>query len=524
MTAALALAFALAAPGASPAQPASSTGDVERYVIAIGYNSGAPDPRPRLKHADDDAARLYELMVGASTKSWLLTTFDRESASRYPALAALAAPPTLVELSRVLGELTWHVRQSKDKGRSTELVFFFAGHGDVTPGGEGYVVFADGALTRDDLYRQVVAGAPTDLNHVILDACASYFMVNARGDEEESGAVPLTPAILDVIESQEARHDPSVWARTGVLVSTSSSAAVHESASLGSGIFSYLLRSALLGAADVNRDGRLEYAEVASYIHAASNDVADPRARLAVHAAAPVQRPNAALRALDDGSVERFLRIGGNDPQRVRVIDDQGVPYAELFRAKDQEVVLALVGSRFFVVQADAREALLVPRGSGAYALDALRFDDAPRSRAVGTLAEREPLVAALFATPFSRAYADGFIGGRAVVPLHTGPRFEPSYADDGAPPVTIGIWPFTLGAAALAGASALVSVGALSVNLVGFALLEDQFSTSGRIDPGLSLTVEVARAAAYGAGLLALAAAGTAGGLFLYDVATEDE
>jgi hypothetical protein len=489
---------------------------LERYVIAIGYNAAEPDPRPDLSFADDDAARLFQIMLPAATKSWLLTTFDRESAARHPDLAQVAMPPTLVELSRVLGELAWHARKSSAEGRRTELVFFFAGHGDVTPAGEGYLVFADGRLTRDELFRQVVRGSPTDLNHVILDACASYFMVSAR-DEAVAKAVPLTPDILDVIKSSEAAQDPSAWARTGVLVSTTSSAAVHESRALSSGVFSYLLRSALLGAGDVNRDGTLEYSEVAAFIASASRDVDDPRARLSVHAAAPMQRPHAALRVLDEGGADRFLRVGDDDPIRLRILDEQGLPYAELHREEGQEVLIALSGSRFFVVQSKDREALLVPRQPGQYALDALTFDDAPRPRA------DDPLSAALFSSAFGPSYLHGYLGGSSFSSPRAGTRLDPPYAEGHAPPFRVGPLPFAVTALVVALGFGGLSSAALAVNLVGYATIEEQFVRTGTYDPSLALGVELARATAYGAALFALAAAGTAGGLLLYSLLADE-
>ena len=73
MTLAAVTLLTLACAAAAPAPP-------ERYLIVVGYNGGAPDTRPPLSFADDDAARLYLQLAPGAHRSWLLTTFDGESA------------------------------------------------------------------------------------------------------------------------------------------------------------------------------------------------------------------------------------------------------------------------------------------------------------------------------------------------------------------------------------------------------------------------------------------------------------
>src|SRR5207244_474936 len=96
---------------------------------------------------------------------------------------------------------------------------------------------------------------------------------------------------------------------------------VHESSELEGGVFSFLLRSALAGAADENGDGRVEYVEAAAFITAASATLDDPRARLAVHAEAPLQRPHVALADLARSGATKFLTVDGQAPVHVRVVD-----------------------------------------------------------------------------------------------------------------------------------------------------------------------------------------------------------
>jgi hypothetical protein len=489
-----------------------------RFVVAIGYN-GAGDDRPMLAHADDDAARLYTQEMVAAERAWLLTTFDAETARLYPDLAALAREPTRVELARALGEAAWNARERREAGQATELVFFFAGHGDVTPRGEGYLVLADGAFTRSDLHTHVVRGSAADINHIIIDACASYFMVAERGTPEEATAapVPLTPALLDVLRGDGARErrlaDPAAWARTGTLVATSSSAATHESAELGAGVFSFLFRSALSGAADVNGDGRVEYSEAAAFIRAASGDLPDPRARLDVHAVAPAQAPHVALADLARLTEGSLLYVEPGRPQRLRLRDARGLPYIELHRDGSTPVTVRLVGNPFYVVEMGDREALLVARDAGAYALSALEFRRRP-TRARGALPAHE----ALFSRPFGEAYLAGFLADARLPAPHAGAPLVVQFAPRAAPQE-----PFPYGAVGAttliaSGALAIFAGGAAAANLMSFGELERRFAASATIDPEVALQVEVWRASALILTAASAAAAATGAALLWLD------
>src|SRR2546423_1218458 len=121
-----------------------------RYVVIVGYNGGAPDPHPALRYGDDDAARLFMMLAPSSERAFLLATFDPESAKLYPELTSVAREPTREQLAQVMGEVSWLERAQKKAGRATELVFAFAGHGDVNDAGEGFIVMADGPFTRTD--------------------------------------------------------------------------------------------------------------------------------------------------------------------------------------------------------------------------------------------------------------------------------------------------------------------------------------------------------------------------------------
>lgn len=498
------------------AAPLLGTDGAARFLVVVGYNGGADQPERRpLSFADDDAARLFLELAPSSERAWLLATFDKESARAWPELTDVAREPTREALAQVLGEIAWLARAQKKLGRNTELVFAFAGHGDVTDAGEGYVVFADGPFTRTDLETQVLEPSPTDVNHVVIDACSSYFMVQARG-AGESGKVALTPALLDVLQAR-ARAD-AVKARTGVLVSTSAASDVHESSELQGGVFSFLLRSALAGAGDTNGDGRVEYVEAAAFIASASAGLADPRARLRVHAAAPAQRPHTALLDLKASGAEHFLAVQG--PAHLRVLDARGVPYAEI--NTERPVLLALVGNPFYVVQRNTsdgtEEAVLVPRSAGAYALSSLSFEDAPRARGAGSEVTR-----GLFQDPFNAGFLQGFLTRVELAPPLEGPLLHIDYAAAGAPPARLPVGAIAVGTLAAAGIAGAGATAAFVANQFAFDSLRQELATTGQLDPQRSLEVEGWRNATTGLTLGAFALGLAGGGLYLWSLQLED-
>jgi len=446
---------------------------------------------------------MFLLLSPSMERTWLLTTFDNESARAYPDLTELARSPSRAELARVLGEVWWAIREREEHGEDTELLFYFAGHGDVDAGGEGFLVFNDGKFTRRALKTQIIEASPADVNHVVIDACASYFMVS-RGDAS-SGRKKLSPALLDALEGKAKGGADE---RTGVFVSTSDAAEVHESARVGGGVFSYLFRSALAGGADIDADGRVEYGEAAAFVASAGTQIADPRARLSVHAEAPTQRPHAPLASLANSGAEHFLPIDGGRDRHVQILDPRGVPLFEVNGGEEVEVKLALIGNPYYLVRVDDKEAVLVPRRAGAYALSSLEFIEAPASR--GALGGPHQ---GLFLSPYRRAFLDGFVSDGGLLPPRKDGVFNVAHAPGGEPAFR---FPYLLlGTTGLVAGAGLLAVGGGAVvgNLLSFAALEDNLVKTREIDPTLALEVEAWRLAALASfgGAMAVGGAGAA-------------
>lgn len=491
----------------------SASAPVARYAVVVGHNGPGDDPaRAALTYADDDAARLYLQLLPSLDRGWLLTTLDDASARAWPDLTSVSREPSRAELARVLGELVWEVRENQRRGHKSEVLFYFAGHGDVDAGGEGFLVMSDGRFTRTDLQTQVVGATGADVQHVVLDACASYFMV-ARGGTE-SGRKRLTPQMLDAL-----RGGPGGAARTGVFVSTSGAAEVHESNAIGGGVFSYLFRSALAGAADVDGDGRVEYAEAAAFVESASGHIPDPRARLAVHASPPAQDPHAPLADLGDSGAQHFLRVDAESARHVRVLDARGVPLLEAHRAGRAPITLALVGTPFFVVQVGEKEAVLVPRSAGAYALSSLTFAPSERRQARG-----HEVLTALFSQPFRPAFVEGYSARAGMVPPRTEPPLQVEWAAGYEPPVRFPFLAVGGGTLAVAGLLAAGAVAATVGNAVAFAELSTAFEETRAIDPQKALEVEAWRTTAVATTVGAVVLALTGGGLVAWDLLDDRE
>jgi len=127
----------------------------------------------------------------------------------------------------------------------------------------------EGRLTRTKLYS-FLAQSPAVQNHVFVDACKSYYLAFDKGPGGHRSSY-TQPFISEAI--------PAALTNTGFVLSTSSDRDSHEWERFQAGILSHELRSALRGAADVNGDGRVTYAELGAFLSAANKSIPNPRFR-----------------------------------------------------------------------------------------------------------------------------------------------------------------------------------------------------------------------------------------------------
>ena len=238
---------------------------VERFAIVIGNNRGE-QPNTNLRYADDDALATHRLLVEAGATSRLLVSLDEDS-RRLAGSLKPDGPARADVLKRAVESLAGEMRKAAARGATTEFLFFYSGHGDVD-GGEGYLVLEDRRLTRSMLF-ELLSRSPAAQNHVVIDACKSYFVVFDRGPggRRETYAGAIAAAI------------PARLANTGFVLSTSSDRDSHEWERYQGGILSHELRSALRGAADADVDARISYAELGAFLTRSNEAVENPRFR-----------------------------------------------------------------------------------------------------------------------------------------------------------------------------------------------------------------------------------------------------
>lgn len=270
---------------------------VARFALIIGNNQPESAETPRLRYADDDAIATHELLREAGIDTQLLVRIDEETKGLHPG-AVSDGLPRLADLDRVFSALADRMRAYIARGIAVELLLFYSGHGDVDRG-EGYVVMEDGHLTRTKLF-ELLARSPAARNHVVVDACKSYFLAFDRGPGGER-------APYDGVLGRDPV--PARLANTGFILSTSSDRESHEWERFQAGILSHELRSALRGAADADLDGVVTYRELGAFLVRANQAIVNRRYRPDFMVRPPSNEFRTELLAWKDHDSSGVLRI-----------------------------------------------------------------------------------------------------------------------------------------------------------------------------------------------------------------------
>jgi hypothetical protein len=370
----------------------SSMAATQRHVIVVGVNTSVDAGTPALSFADDDAARYAQVLRPQAASLQLLTVLDPELQRAFPALAAEAQAPTEQALRAALSTAFANIEADRRRrGDDADFVFVFAGHGGVSAQGEGYVSLLDARLTRAEVFASIVGASPARFNHIIVDACSAYLLLH-RGSASAAVRGLLETANLE-------RH-----ANTGALLATSRDQATHEWSRIRGGVFSHQVLSALAGAADVDGDDQLTYAEVGAFVEAANAGVLDQRARVDVAVSPPralLQRPLWQLPPRNNSTFVLEAQLSG----RVTIFDGRGDIRLDLHKSAEQALAVRLFGPTPFVALLAGREYSLehdeervgFRLGAGASESVAAR----------GSL--DEALARGLYTVPFGRGYVAGY-------------------------------------------------------------------------------------------------------------------
>jgi hypothetical protein len=399
---ALLVLLCLAAPGNADA--ADEAQRPALFALIIGVNRSVESDLRPLLYADDDAVRYQELFRFLGAKTQLLARLDPETAALSPQAAAEAIPPTKMALDKVVALLSAEIALARQRGVKSALYVLYAGHGNVD-GEQAYLTLEDGRLSAITLERDVLARIDADEEHLVVDACYSYLLVGARGPGGER-----RPLHGFSIGSSLGRRK-----HLGLLLSTSAGNESHEWGDFQAGIFSHEVRSGLYGAADLDGDGHITYAEMASFLHRANQAIANEKFRPQVFARAPA----ASTQLLDLRSgLGRSLAIGNDFPPAHYLIEDQrGVRFLDFHNSAGHGFRLVRPGgsSTLYLRRLDNGQELTVPPGEGALALSTEGFAD-PRVAKRGAAHQAFSLI---FSLPFDET-SDSLVALAAPPPAAT--------------------------------------------------------------------------------------------------------
>ena len=355
----------------------------------VGSNRPTKPGLATLRYADDDAVRWTILLRTFGADVELLTELDTESERLYGRDAPPHRSPTHAEVTAAMTRLRGAIKSARAEGAHTAFYFVYAGHGDEDDG-EGFVGLADGRLLRREIEEQILAVSGADTNHVIVDACRSYYIAYDRGP-----GGTRRPWLQPYFNTGSAAR----FRNTGFVLASSSGGAAHEWEEFQAGIFSHEVRSGLLGGADANGDGLITYAELAAFVRVANQAVRNDRYRPEILARAPANGDDVLLDLRD--AVAGRVKFGAGLAGRQVLEDGLGIRWADVHPGARQNLTLALPatpwGGRVLFVESLADNTEY--RVNGGVEVDLAAIEPQPRELAPrGALHEAFAL---LFALPF---------------------------------------------------------------------------------------------------------------------------
>lgn len=257
--------------GVASATSVAGTGDVAPrsvYVLLVGYPDppGDADELSTLTKVDSDVA-MMRAFFGAlgPVKEFVHLPVGSQVGGEMAEQGVMVRRPTLRAIQRSVDDLMTLLVDDP----AADVYVYYAGHGRSTqvddrvrtelflePESEG----EDGSLTSRALHDEVLERLTDDERtrvHLVVDACQSYFVLERRGPNlvrrVPKAAPPVDPKMVERFQAEL----PGV----GALLATNGDQLAYEDARIG-GVFSYAVRTAGIGSADLDRDGRVTYREL----------------------------------------------------------------------------------------------------------------------------------------------------------------------------------------------------------------------------------------------------------------------
>jgi hypothetical protein len=213
--------------------PVAARAEVERFGVFVGNDRGASG-EVELRYAEADADKVQATLTD-------LGGFRPEN-------TLLLRGEDAGTVSRALIAMNERVRAARSSGHDALLLVYYSGHADADA-----LHLGDSRL-ESRVVEQLVKGSSAEVRLLVIDACRSGRLTRAKGGR---------------IAPQVAIHVSEPLASEGLVVLTSSSASEdsQESDEIRGSFFTHHLVSGLLGAADVDGDGRVSLVEVYRYAY-----------------------------------------------------------------------------------------------------------------------------------------------------------------------------------------------------------------------------------------------------------------
>jgi hypothetical protein len=391
-----------------------------RRALVIAHNASDDAALPPLRYADDDGVLWTETLRRLGVETSLLVEPDEDTRRLGSPVLSGARPPTPEAVERAVAQLREAIQADHAAGRRTDVVLVYVGHGNTDEGGRAYFTVKGGRLDRTSFYARLVDPLGADFVHVIVDACRASGVVGSRGEADTA----VLAELRGMLEREQLASRPHV----GATFAESDSGETHEWSRLRAGVFSHVVRSGLMGGADVNGDGAVEYSELAAFVAASLEGVKALPARLSVHAHAPAREPRRALVGSPPEGPSLLLPAE-LEHARISVEDEDGRRLADVRRTVGQALALRLPTREAYWVRTPTAEAriLLAQLGGGLPRLK-------PRE-----LQERGPMEDALrrglFSVAFDRGFYERYVMASPFVPVDFAPAAPVGVRTPLAPP-----------------------------------------------------------------------------------------
>jgi hypothetical protein len=373
-----------------------------RRALIVAYN-GSNRPAVRdLRFADDDGVRWLEAFRRLGIEAELLTVPDAETAAASPGLLRGVQEPSRAGVQAAARRLAERIGSDHARGSSVDAYLVYVGHGQTDASGKPSLTLLDGVIDQQALYETLVDPLGADYVHVFVDACHAAGVVGSRGGDAQ---------VLEQLRAALAKDVLARRPRVGALYAESLDGTTHEWSRFRAGVFSHVVRSGLLGGADVNGDGEVSYSELEAFVAASIRGVRTPGGRLQIKAFPPELQPTRPLAGHTPPGPELVLPVDERQ-ERVSVEDLEGTPLLDVNRRGGATLAFALPPRDRYRVRVNAGEFVVAASGLKGPLPEPVPSEVTQRGDADG-------LLRGLFAVPFDRSFYEGYmVSASDLVPV----------------------------------------------------------------------------------------------------------